>query len=415
MLADIIVQDTLELKSGRLKLNNRMATLQNPLITGLQVTGGFMQSDNDIVGNNIAPYSRFQWLMGAATNQRTLPYVSANGQSLPLIYKPNTGTHNVTFSTYRTNPDNTNIPSPVVTNVFGFNGSGWSSDGSGLADRFYMVDNTLNPTSTANVTFSYWSNGGTAGSTERAATNLTGAATMKAQRWLNDSTKWEEFPFFHPTQSYTPGALRDEVTVTNFSGAPLASWWVITGQSTPLPVTLLDFVAEPHKDKVKLKWSTSAELNASHYIVERTTDNEEFSYIGQIPANGTTSSRTDYHTWDLNPVQGIQYYYLRQYDRDGKMETYGPVSAKFTTDVFDIVTATVSSSEMGLTVVFNYDTDEPVSYRVLDMTGRVVASKNRITATPGLNVIDIDAKLAQGAYQISIMNSEKTVSRKFFY
>lgn len=415
MLADVIVQDTLELTSGRLKLNNRQLTLQNPLITGLQVAGGFMQSDNDVIGNNIAPYSRFQWLMGTATDLRTIPYVSANGQYLPLIYKPNTGTHNVTFSTYRTNPDNTNIPSPVVTNVFGFNGSGWSSDGSGLADRFYMVDNTLNPTATANVTFSYWSNGGTAGATERAATNLTGAATMKAQRWLNDSTKWEEFPFFHPTQSYTPGALRDEVTVTNFSGAPLASWWVITGQSTPLPVTLLDFVAETHQNKVKLKWSTSAEVNASHYVVERTTDNEEYTFIGQVPANGTTSSRTDYHTWDTNPVQGIQYYYLRQYDRDGRMETYGPVSAKFTSDVFDIVTATVSSSEMGLTVVFNYDNDEPVSYRVLDMTGRVVASKNRIAATPGLNVIDIDAKLAQGAYQISIMNSEKTVSRKFFY
>jgi hypothetical protein len=416
MLADIIVQDTLELKNlSRLKLNNRMATLQNPLITGLQVTGGFLQSDNDIIGNNIAPYSRFQWLMGTATDTRIIPYVSANAQYLPLTYKPNTGTHNVTFTTYRTNPDNTNIPAPTVTNIFGFNGSAWSSDGTGLADRFYMVDNTLNPTSTANVTFSYWSNGGTAGNTERAASNLSGAATMRAQRWLNDSTKWEEFPFFHPTQTYTPGALRDEVTVTNFSGAPLASWWVITGQSTPLPVTLLDFVAVPFKDKVKLQWSTSAELNASHYVVERTTDNEEFSFIGQVAANGTTSSRTDYNTWDMNPVEGIQYYYLRQYDRDGKMETYGPVSAKFTSDVFDIVTATVSSSEMGLTVVFNYDNNEPVSYRVLDMTGRIVASKNRIAATPGLNVIDIDAKLAQGAYQISIMNSEKTVSRKFFY
>jgi hypothetical protein len=97
------------------------------------------------------------------------------------------------------------------------------------------------------------------------------------------------------------------------------------------------------------------------------------------------------------------------------METYGPVSSKFTSDVFDIVTTTAPNGEMGITVVFNYNTDEPVRYRVLDMKGRVVVSKNRIDATPGLNVININAKLAQGSYQISIMNSEKTVSRKFFY
>jgi len=97
------------------------------------------------------------------------------------------------------------------------------------------------------------------------------------------------------------------------------------------------------------------------------------------------------------------------------MERFGPVSARFNTDLFDIVTTSISSTDKGLTVVFNYNSTEPYSYRILDMTGRIIVAKDRNTAVEGLNVIDIDASLAKGVYHIILQNNSKVVSRKFFY
>jgi hypothetical protein len=187
------------------------------------------------------------------------------------------------------------------------------------------------------------------------------------------------------------------------------------GQTTPLPVEMLEFTATPFKDRVRLNWTTGSEINNSHFIVERTVDNNDFSFIGRVESKGPSSGNLDYTAWDLNPVEGIQYYYLRQHDRDGQNESFGPVSAKFSKNLFEIVTATISSSENGLTVVFNYDTNEPFSYRIIDMTGRVVVAKDRNPGEPGINVIDIDATLAKGPYQIMLQNNDRVVSRKFFY
>jgi hypothetical protein len=166
---------------------------------------------------------------------------------------------------------------------------------------------------------------------------------------------------------------------------------------------------------VRLDWTTASEYNTSHFEIERTLNHNDFLNLGRVSSRGPSSNNLDYRLWDNNPVEGKQFYYLRQYDVDGSLSTYGPVSATFTRDVFDIVNTTVSASEMGVNVVFSYNSDEPVNYRIIDMAGRTVASQNRVAATPGLNVIDIDAKLSKGAYQIIIMNSEKSVARKFFY
>jgi hypothetical protein len=400
---DIVVTDSLRLVNGRLKLNLRLATLTREDASALTRTNGFIQADMDAVAANVAPFGRLRWNMGATLGNRVIPFVNAAGSYIPFDYNPQAGTNDVTFATYQTQVNNTNIPAPTVTNVFGFNGTAWNSDGSALVDRYWSITNAgVSPR--AHLTYR-WAN------SERAATNPTGAALMSAQRWLNSSSLWE-FPY-QPSQTYTPGTP-DQLVLNNYTDFN-NHWWVIVGSSTPLPVSLLDFEAIPYKDKVKLKWTTASEFNNSHFVVDRTVDQSDFTFIGRVESKGPSNNRQDYETWDMNPVEGMQYYFLRQHDVDGRTESYGPVSARFTRNQFDIVTATVSSSEMGLTVVFSYDSNEPYSYRIVDMLGKVIVAKDRNPAEPGINVIDIDAKLSKGAYQIMLQNNEKVVSRKFFY
>jgi hypothetical protein len=118
----------------------------------------------------------------------------------------------------------------------------------------------------------------------------------------------------------------------------------------------------------------------------------------------------------MDPVNGMQYYFLRQYDLDGKRTSYGPVGVNMRgASTFDIVTASVKPSIQGITVFFNYDSQEPYSYMVVDMQGRVIVKEDNQRAAEGLNILEINASLSKGVYQVVLQNSSKVVSRKLFY
>jgi hypothetical protein len=91
----------------------------------------------------------------------------------------------------------------------------------------------------------------------------------------------------------------------------------------PLPVTLVSFRATVTDDqKVKLAWVTSEEVNASHFLVERSADAKRFEAVGKVLASGTTKESNSYLLTDETPISGTSYYRLRQVDLDGKEYVY---------------------------------------------------------------------------------------------
>lgn len=404
LTSDVTVSDSLQLTQGRLKLNNRLLTMTNSGPGNLNRTNGYIQSEMDVIASNIAPFGRFRWQMGNVPGIRVIPFVSMTGDYLPLDYNLDAGTHDVTFATYRTLQNNTNLPLPEVTNIYGMNnasGGGYGSDGWSMADRYFMIDNT-GAGAQADITFRYTP-------TEQAQA---GNVNMRAQRWINTTNLWE-FPF-QPSQTFTAGTP-NTVQLPDFSSFPASTWWTLTGNSAPLPVTLLDFYGEKVESKVLLKWSTASEINSSHFEIERTTDNSAFKLIERVPSKGSGNNLQNYFAWDNSPLEGLQYYYLIQYDYDNSSQSYGPVAVRFDQDEFNIITSIVKPAEEGLTIVFNYNAEEPISYRIIDMTGRLIIANTKFPAVKGYNNLDINIGLAKGVYQIVLQNSEKVLTKKFVY
>jgi hypothetical protein len=271
-----------------------------------------------------------------------------------------------------------------------------------MADRYFMINNTGSGSPQADITFRY-------AVSEQAQG---GNANMRAQRWMNVTDLWE-FPF-QPGQIFTVGTP-NSIHLPDYTGFAGSTWWTITGDNSPLPVTLLDFHGEKVESKVRLLWTTASEINSSHFEIERTVDNSTFKLIDRVPSKGSGSNLQYYEAWDHTPLEGLQYYYLVQYDYDNQSQSFGPVLMRFDLDGFDIVTTIQKPSERGVTIAFHYDSDEPVSFRIMDMTGRLVYAQDKYQAVPGFNNIDMDVDLARGIYQIVLQNSEKVVTRKFFY
>lgn len=96
--------------------------------------------------------------------------------------------------------------------------------------------------------------------------------------------------------------------------------------TTPLPVELVHFHAEPEDHVVHLRWMTATELDNDRFVVERSAGGSDHADILEIPGAGTSLSPIDYHLIDDRPLPGTSYYRLRQIDFDGTSQ-WSPVVA----------------------------------------------------------------------------------------
>lgn len=87
----------------------------------------------------------------------------------------------------------------------------------------------------------------------------------------------------------------------------------------PIPVNFLYFNAQKQGETASLlNWKTSQEINSAHFDVERSTDAVNFYFIGRTTAAGNSPVPVDYYFTDQAPENGLNYYRLKQVDKDGR-------------------------------------------------------------------------------------------------
>ena len=104
-------------------------------------------------------------------------------------------------------------------------------------------------------------------------------------------------------------------------------------QSIVLPVTILSFNAHyVSANNVKVSWSTTDEVNASYFDVERSSNSADFGVIAKVNASESNNPVHNYSVNDpLNNVNSnIVYYRLRIVDKDGKYKYSKIIPVKLT-------------------------------------------------------------------------------------
>ncbi|OKL41205.1 hypothetical protein [Pontibacter flavimaris] len=148
---------------------------------------------------------------------------------------------------------------------------------------------------------------------------------------------------------------------------------------TPLPVELASFEGKVTQSGISLEWETASEQNNSHFEVERSADGKTFAALGSVPGNGNSSVSLAYSYLDKYPLEGMNYYRLKQVDVDGRYE-YSKVVA---------VTAAEKSGKLQAQLLPNpclqgdcqlriatAAPGQPVRVQLQDLTGRVVFEQN---------------------------------------
>ncbi len=110
-------------------------------------------------------------------------------------------------------------------------------------------------------------------------------------------------------------------TFVTFSNVPVVNgMYMALGNSSsmvPLPIELLSFDARLNGAVVDLTWSTASETNNDFFTIERAGENLAWETLEIVAGAGNSNTRLNYATVDPAPLNGLNYYRLRQTDFDG--------------------------------------------------------------------------------------------------
>ncbi|MBN8694612.1 MAG: T9SS type A sorting domain-containing protein [Bacteroidetes bacterium] len=104
-----------------------------------------------------------------------------------------------------------------------------------------------------------------------------------------------------------------------------------TLSSGPLPIELLSFEAFKKGSSVLLEWVTATELNNDFFEIHHSMNAIDFTVINMQDGVGTSTQQMKYDYIHTSPLEGTNYYRLRQVDFDGKYSLSPIRAVKFNT------------------------------------------------------------------------------------
>lgn len=132
-------------------------------------------------------------------------------------------------------------------------------------------------------------------------------------------------------QNIYSGGISDGFSVTTmgfdmYAGGIANGFAVDSMAAAPLPVTLVNFTAKAMGSQVRLHWQTASESNNDHFEVERSADGQVFNWLTSVAGHGESQVLLDYQVMDVAPYYAINYYRLKQVDKDGRFTLSSIVS-----------------------------------------------------------------------------------------
>lgn len=203
------------------------------------------------------------------------------------------------------------------------------------------------------------------------------------------------------------GTTNTATKTITLTGWPQFSW--LTGGPPPsaLPIELVSFEANcKGSNQVSITWATASEQNTSHYVLDKSRDGATWEEVGQVQAAGNSSQLTNYELIDSDQLSGVTYYRLKQYDMNGNVETFYPVSAscKGVTQGNVLTTHPNPSTETFYVNLFTETMEGNGELTILDASGRRVYEK-AISIKNGNSIFHIaDFDVEPGMYYIQVSN-----------
>ena len=225
-------------------------------------------------------------------------------------------------------------------------------------------------------------------------------ATEKLPKQTVAKGNTTEFEYvFKPTANMKPG-------VTYYFRVDAATYLI--GYQFPslttaavLPVTLSSFKVEANNNQAIITWTTASETNSSRYEVERSADGKTYISIATVKSNGTTTASHSYQVVDSRPLNGNNYYRIKQYDVDGSFKISEIRSVKMTLqNALVNVYPNPSHGDVNFSIQ-NY-TGASLKAVLMNASGKMVHREAIAVSTSGSYKLHLTSKLSAGIYMLKL-------------
>ncbi len=184
-------------------------------------------------------------------------------------------------------------------------------------------------------------------------------------------------------------------------------------RNAAVPVTLLSFNASLNNNRtVQLQWKTTNEINNQWFIVERSTNGVSFITMDSIAARNGSSSINNYNLTDAQPFDGINYYRLKQLDRNGSFTYSNIVSVNLNKSSINAFSLYPNPVKDLLTLNISSVIATKATVLITDISGRTISSSS-INLVKGNQSCTISAtNLKVGDYQITLIWDNERITQR---
>ncbi|MGB4844131.1 MAG: T9SS type A sorting domain-containing protein [Ferruginibacter sp.] len=177
------------------------------------------------------------------------------------------------------------------------------------------------------------------------------------------------------------------------------SRWTLSTPGNPLPVLFTLFNVKCNNSNVVVSWKTAQERNSSHFQLQRSTGGSNWTVIATIPAAGFSNTERSYTFTDSNPVMGISFYRVIEFDNDGK-EHHTAVLKNDCGNQTDDFKVWPNPVQQDLYVNIHTISGSQLSLKLFDSKGALVKEQHSILLA-GDNLVSIPVEnLAKGIYHL---------------
>lgn len=218
-------------------------------------------------------------------------------------------------------------------------------------------------------------------------------------RW--NGTQWNDHG--NSCSSSCPGTINDgnlttSSTVSSFSPFTLAS----KSAFNPLPIDLLKFEALKKSNYNHIFWVTVNEINSDYYILEKSSDMKQWSFLDKINSKNNESENY-YESYDYSPYKSTNYYKLTQFDRDLNSKSY--YLTIFNKNITDFCKYIFEERK----IIFDFEViGNNHKYFIINSLGSIIESE--IVKVPTIEMSN--NKYRSGLYYLYIYNSSNELIDK---
>jgi hypothetical protein len=226
-------------------------------------------------------------------------------------------------------------------------------------------------------------------------------SSLETARW--NGTQWD-IPPGGGTFSQTGTNVTGTVSVSNqtsFSPQAIAT----LDPNSSLPITLLYFTGKQVDEYVDLNWKTESELNNNFFTLLKSKDGEKFDFMEQVKGQGTTNIPHAYSTSDNQPVNGTNYYSLRQTDFDGTVANLKTISVNVVLkdSPVKVYPNPVNHQETLKVEVNGLSPNQAVDFQFVNMQGVTLQQNSAMTDQDGkLSLTYTPTEIPAGLYILKV-------------